>query len=235
MRVGIIQSNYIPWRGYFDFIDDVNLFIFYDDVLYGQGKKWRNRNRIKTSKGLVWLTVPLKHGRADKLINEVEIDYSQDWPISHVRLLKANYGESPYFTQYIDEFFGIISKGFQTISELNVNLCRWIMAIMGITSEIRMSHEFKAVGDKRQRPLNILRKVAAKEYVLGPSAEPYTDLDLFREHGIRLEYKSYDYQAYPQLWGEFIGEVTILDLLFNTGPEARQYLKSRTPNQVVVT
>lgn len=234
MKVGIIQSNYIPWRGYFDFIDDVDVFVFYDDVMYGHGKRWRNRNKIKTRYGTRWITVPLRHGKGTRLINEVAIDYSNNWQVAHVNQLYENYRTAPYWNRYIEKFAAIIEKQYSNISDLNVILCRWIMEVLEINTQIRLSQEFELKGDKRERPMDLLLKLGATSYLTGPNTESYTDLDLFRINNIDLEFKSYDYESYQQLWGRFLPEVSVLDLLFNMGPQSRQYLKSVTPNKIAI-
>ena len=232
MKVGIIQSNYVPWRGYFDFIDAVDLFIFYDDVQYTT-RDWRNRNRIVTPDGLRWLTVPVNYEKRSQLIDEVGIDYSQNWQQRHLHQLETNYRRAPFFQTYAPQFAGIITQRFAGISELNVALCKWIMQVLDIRTPTLMSRELNASGSKTERLLDLLTKVEATSYLSGPSAEAYLDLELFHRHGIRVEYKSYDFLHYPQFRGGFRGEASILDLLFNTGPDARQYLKTCAPNRVV--
>lgn len=233
MRVGIIQSNYVPWRGYFDFIDDVNLFIFYDDVKYTKGD-WRNRNKIKAKQGLEWLTVPVNFKKLNQLIENTPIDYSQKWQKHHKKKLFQNYIKAKYFNEYIDEFVSLINNFYPSISALNVVLCKWIMTILEIETPTKMSHDFALSGNKTARLIDLLTQVGATSYLSGPAAAAYMDMELFGRQGIQLEFKSYDYPPYPQLWGEFTGEVSVLDLLFNTGPEARKYLKSRTPNRIIL-
>lgn len=230
MRVGIIQSNYMPWRGYFDFIDDCDVFVFYDDVQYTH-KDWRNRNRIKTNMGGLWLTVPVIHDRST-LIEQAQIDYNRDWVSKHIRSITLNYRKAPHFDHYADEFFDILRSRPPNISVLNVALCRTIMRQLGITTEIRMSSEFGIAGDKFERPLKILKAMGATEYLSGPAARPYTDQNAFRAAGIDLLFKAYDYPDYPQLHGAFEPNVSVLDLLFNCGPASRSYLKSRLPNEI---
>jgi hypothetical protein len=234
MIVGMIQSNFIPWRGYFDFIDDVDLFIFYDDVPYGQGKKWRNRNIVKTRGGLQWMTVPLKRHHRDLPIREVTIDYSRKWQCDHLNLLYENYHRAPFWEIYIDEFAGLINQRYDSISELNISLCKWIMGCLNIGTKVATSDQYQAQGKKQERPLALLLEIGATGYLSGPSAEVYTPAPLFRSQGVSLSFKTYDYSEYRQLWGEFVGGVTILDLLFNVGREARAYLKSKSPNRVIV-
>lgn len=228
MIMGMIQSNYLPWRGYFDFIDDCDLFVFYDDVKYTH-KDWRNRNRIKTENGLLWLSVPVIHDSSTKLENAY-IDYSKNWINKHIRNIKQSYQKCKYFDDYAEELFYIISSRYETISRLNIKLIYWMMSKLDIVTLTRMSSEFSIEGDKYDRPLKILQHLGAKTYISGPQARPYTDQNAYQESGIELLYKSYDYRKYPQLYGEFENSISVIDLLFNCGPQSREYLKSRAPN-----
>lgn len=232
MRVGMIQSNYIPWRGYFDFIDDCDVFIFYDDVQYTH-KDWRNRNRIKTNDGVIWLTVPVLHERST-LIETARIRYDTRWVEKHIRSLTHAYGKAPHFRDISDEFFAILQSKLETISWLNVAICRWVMAHLNIRTQIRLSSEFKAEGSKFERPLQILRSIGATDYLSGPAARPYTDEAAFRAANIGLSYKAYRYPEYPQIHGPYVPDLSILDLMFNCGETSRQYLKSRDPSVRVV-
>ncbi len=230
MRVGIIQSNYIPWRGYFDFIDDCDVFVFYDDVQYTH-RDWRNRNRIKTDTGSLWLSVPVLHDR-QTLIQDARIDYGTRWIDKHIGSLTHAYGKAPYFQDYAEPFFELLRSRPETISELNVRTCGWIMAQLGIRTQTRMSAEFGVAGEKVERLLRIAQYLAATSYLSGPTAGAYIDAERFRAAGIALEFKVYDYPEYPQLHGAFEPNVTVLDLLFNCGPAARHHLKTRTPNEL---
>jgi hypothetical protein len=231
--VGVIQSNYIPWVGYFDFIDSVDLFVFHDDVQYTKGD-WRNRNKIKTPAGLVWITVPVHYRHTGQLIMETEICYDRDWVSEHIGAITASYRTAPFFPIVKDEFFPLLKKRFRTITELNVATCRWVMDALSIRTPLRMSHELELQGAKTVRLINMLKKVGGTEYVSGPAGRQYLDEAAFREANISLEYKSYDYRPYPQLWGGFEAAVTALDLIANTGPDARAYLHSQTQNELVV-
>ena len=231
MKVGMIQSNYIPWRGYFDFIDEVDVFVFYDDVQYTH-KDWRNRNRIKTATGLLWLSVPVVH-HADTLIQNARISYQSRWVEKHIRSLSIEYRRAPFFDLYAHEFFGILNSRPQTISALNVAICKWVMSILDIRTQTRMSCDFGIQGNKFDRPLEILKFLGATSYLSGSTAKAYTDTRKFHEAGIGLEFKSYVYKEYPQLHGRFEPNVTILDLLFNCGKSSRDYLKSLAANEKV--
>lgn len=232
MRVGMIQSNYIPWRGYFDFIDDCDLFVFYDDVQYTH-KDWRNRNRIKTAVGPAWLSVPVAHDR-DTLVQHARIVYDTRWIDKHIRSVALAYGKASAYALYADEFFALLETRPTTISELNVLVCRWIMRRLNIDTRTMMSSELGIGGDKYDRPLQMLQALGATDYLTGPTALAYTDADAFREAGIGLQVKRYDYVDYPQLHGPFLGTVTVLDVLFNLGERSRSVLKSMTPNERIV-
>ncbi len=233
VRAGIIQSSYVPWRGYFDFIDDVDLFIFHDDIQYTKGD-WRNRNRIKTANGLKWMTVPVRYNETSQLICDTEIDYSTDWRASHTNQFRGNYGMAPFCKDVIEFLKDAFDHRDATISRLNVRLVELICAYLGIKTPLVMSRDYGVSGAKTERLINLLEKAGATAYLSGPTAKGYLNEDLFREHGIGLEYKTYDYEPYPQLWGGFEGEVTVLDLIANTGPGAREFLKSKAPNIVAV-
>lgn len=222
----MIQSNYLPWRGYFDFIDDCDLFMFYDDVQYTH-KDWRNRNRIKTHAGPIWLSVPVIHD-SSTLIENASIDHADRWAAKHVRSITLAYQKAPHFGRYAPGLFDIIQSKPATISELNISLCRYLMQQLGITTTLRKSSEFGIAGDKFERPLKILRALGATSYLAGPAARPYTDAAAFRDAGIELAFKTYDYGEYPQLHGPFVPDVSVIDLLFQCGPASRAHLKSRT-------
>lgn len=232
MKVAVIQSSYIPWRGYFDMIDDVDLFVFYEDVQYSKGS-WRNRNKIKTEQGAAWLTVSVDYAFPQKIC-DTKINYSTLWNRQHVDLVRQWYKNAPFFSDYFDEFAAMIESRYESISDLNQALCSWLMKHLFIDTKLMCSTELKCEGQKTDRLIDLLKKVGATHYLSGPSAMDYIQADQFTSNGIGLSYKSYDYADYPQLHGQFEGAVTILDLLFNTGPHAREFLKSRSSDKVVV-
>lgn len=232
MRVGIIQSNYVPWRGYFDFIASVDVFVIYDDVQYSTGS-WRNRNQLKTQGGLKWLTVPVKK-KLGLAIDETEIEHAHPWVEQNRGLIKASLGKCRHYGDASRLWEKGVAPGDRTISELNVRLIRLVCDYLGIRTPLRMSREFRLTGAKTERLIQLLTQIGATTYVSGPAAKGYLENDRFRDAGIRLEYKSYDYAPYPQQFGEFAGAVSILDLIANEGTNATAFLGSRTPNEVAV-
>lgn len=233
MRVGIIQSCYIPWRGFFDFIDNVELFILYDDVKYSHGS-WRNRNQVKNDSGLRWLTVPVMAGATDLPIDQVFIGKAvKPWDQLHHRLLKESLGITPYFKEAMTLWEHSINANDKYLSNLNERLIRNICSYLHISTTIVRSRDFACQGEKTVRLIDLLKKVGATSYLSGPAAKDYLDEDAFRQAGIGLSYKTYDYDPYPQQWGDFEGAVTVLDLIANCGPDSINHLKSKTPDEVV--
>ncbi len=223
-RVAVLQSNYIPWKGYFDIIHDVDTFIFYDDLQFTKND-WRNRNKIKTPRGAEWMTIPVGTDLR-RLICEVELgDHS--WQQLHWNLIRLHYRKAPHFKEFqpfLESVF--LERTWANLSDLNQYLIQTIaLEFLGLETEILDSRAFGAVGQKMDRLLDLVRKAGADVYVSGPAARAYIDPDKFNSAGIELVYKSYEgYPEYPQLHPPFEHGVTILDLLLNVGPNAPHYI-----------
>jgi len=206
----------------------VDRFIIYDDMQYTR-RDWRNRNKIKTPRGAEWVTIPVSvKGKYLQSINETVVSDPQ-WGKKIWKAIQFNYSKAPYFESLapllIDSFIHPKSK---YLSDINIDLIRKINSYLGISTEIRDSGEFTLRGGKSERILNLVLDADGHSYVSGPAAKEYLDTDLFAEKGIDIEWFDYSgYECYPQLWGEFIHEVTVLDLLFNCGPVSRDYLKMK--------
>ncbi len=222
-RVAILQSNYIPWKGYFDIIHDVDEFIFHDDLQYTK-QDWRNRNRIKTPSGPAWLTIPVGD-RESRLICEVELPPT-DWPRTHWHRIEESYSAAPHFETYrpcLEEIY--LGRTWRLLSDLNQHLIRTIAQWLGITTRFRDSRELQLHGRKQDRVLEILEQLDADVYVSGPAARDYLDPQRFVDAKIELRWKDYSgYPEYPQFHPPFAHEVTVLDLLFHTGPEAAYFI-----------
>jgi hypothetical protein len=231
--VAAIQSSFIPWRGYFDFIRSVDIFVIYDDVQYSTGS-WRNRNKIKTPRGTEWITVPVRRSHLGQRIDEVEIDYGKNWQKKHEGAWLANYKAAPYYDLLSDILDSICAVQYRTISELNVNLIHKLCAFLEIGTPLLMSSTLALKGNSTERLIEMIKKLGGTNYLSGPSADGYLDRDVFAKNGIQLEYKTYDYSPYPQLWGNFVSEVSVLDLIANCGSLAKKHIHSRTKNKIIV-
>jgi hypothetical protein len=223
-KVAVIQSNYIPWKGYFDIIHDVDQFIFYDDVQYTKND-WRNRNKIKTIHGAQWITIPIG-AHNDQLIYEVEIN-DLHWSKKHWETIKQSYSKTPYFCIYKDFFdFVFVRAAWKNLSEFNQFLIKHISKeYLGIQTQFLDSREFHPQGGRIDRLVDLLKKAGADYYVSGPTARAYINEEIFWEAGIELHFKDYSgYPEYPQLFPPFEHAVSILDVLFNCGPDAPYYI-----------
>jgi glutaredoxin-related protein len=225
-KVAILQSNYIPWKGYFDMIATVDEFILYDDMQYTR-RDWRNRNLIKTPKHLQWLTVPVSvKGKYFQKINETEI-YGSNWAETHWKMLLQNYRRAQNYVSvadYLEPFYR--DRSYTHLSELNRTLIQAVNDYLGIMTKISSSSDFRLVEGKTERLVDLCQQVGASEYISGPAAMNYIDPKIFESAGIKLTWFDYsDYPEYPQLWGEFQHGVSILDLLFNCGKDAPHFMK----------
>jgi hypothetical protein len=223
----ILQPSYIPWRGYFDQIRRADLFIFYDDVQYDK-HGWRNRNQIKTTAGKRWLTIPVHtagatHGVA---IKDVQIDWSKPWPAQHLKSLTASYARAPYFKQYLPLLQSFYERHDACISEFTIATTVSLAGELGVRdTRFMRSSELAGIGGTRtSRLIEILKRVGADHYITGPSARDYIATDEFVSAGIELEYMKYEYPEYAQLYPPYDPQVTVLDLLFMTGPRALDYI-----------
>jgi hypothetical protein len=225
-RIAIIQSNYIPWKGYFDIINSVDEFVFHDDLQFTKND-WRNRNKIKTEKGATWLTIPCGTNER-RLICEVELK-DNSWQKKHWNQIERYYSKAKYWGIYKDFFYEVyLNNKWNNLSEFNQTLVKKISKeLLGVFTIFRDSREFSLKSSKAERVLELLKEIGATSYLSGPSAKNYLKESMFKEVNIDLCWMDYSgYPEYNQLFKPFIHEVSIIDLIFNEGPESRNYLKS---------
>jgi hypothetical protein len=227
MNCVINQPNYIPWRGYFHQIRKADIFVFYDDVQYDK-HGWRNRNRVKTPNGPVWLSIPVRNkGVVENriAINEIAIDWTKDWARKHWMTIQQSYGKAPFFSDYASELEAFYANRYELLADLTIDLTIAIASKLGITkTKFIRSSTLKAPGTKTDRLLGILKSVEATHYISGPAARDYLDEAMLSREGISLEYMVYDYPSYPQLYPPYDPNVTILDLLFMMGNNASRQI-----------
>jgi hypothetical protein len=227
MKCVILQPSYIPWRGYFDQINRADVFVFYDDVQYDK-HGWRNRNQIKTSQGRQWLTIPVhSRGVMEKSIpiNQMEIDWSKPWNESHWKALTFAYGRAPFFQNYARLLESFYQRHDKFLSDFTIDLTITLARELGMQhTRFMRSSEIPSRGQKTDRLVQILMQVGATHYLSGPSAKDYIESEKLASAGISLEYIDYNYPQYPQLHPPFDPNLSILDLLFMTGPNARGYI-----------
>lgn len=228
-KIAILQSNYIPWKGYFDLIESVDEFIFYDEMQYTKND-WRNRNKIKTPNGIMWLTIPVRQkGHLLKQINEIEIA-DKRWARKHWMTISNNYKKAPFFKDYKDIFENLYfsCEDDELLCEVNYKFIRTINKILEINTKISFSTDYKLIEGKTFRLVDLCKQANADEYISGPAAKDYIDKNLFKNVNVKLNWIDYSgYAPYPQLYQPFEHNVSILDLIFNCGPDSKHYMKGR--------
>jgi WbqC-like protein family len=232
--VVVTQSNYIPWRGYFDMLRSADEVVLLESVQYTR-RDWRNRNLIKTPQGTTWLTVPVEaKGRYLQALDETRINDPR-WATNHIRTIALAYSRAPHYAELAPWLFDVL-RGLAPeplLTKVNEQLLRALCERLGITVPIRRcSHVLDRNALRSMKPterlLAIATELGATRYLSGPSARDYLDIGLFEAAGIQVSWMSYDdYAEYSQLWGVFEPYVSIIDLLFNTGPEAARYLERK--------
>ena len=222
-RVAILQSSYIPWKGYFDMMRQVDEFILYDDVQFTR-RDWRSRNKIKTPTGLKWLSIPVKQRENHQseaeaqLICEVEIA-DPSWVDKHWNAIKLSYSKAPFwsdFSESVRQMYEAVSSE-KMLSQINYTFLVSISQILKINTEITWSMGYHAQGRKTDRLIDILVKTGATHYLSGPAAKSYIEDQKFADANIQLGWMSYHYPEYPQLYPPFEHGVSVLDMIFNVG------------------
>jgi len=226
-RCVILQPSYVPWRGYFHQVQKADLFVFYDDVQYDK-RGWRNRNRIKTPSGTRWLSIPV-HSRGAQTehiaINQIRICWDTPWNAEHWKTIEYAYRKAPYFEALGPEIWEFYKQQYELLADFTIELTQALTRTLGIThTRFIRSSALTVEGQKTDRLISILKQVGATHYISGPAARDYIEEDKFQSAGISLEYMEYHYQEYPQLYPPFDPQVSILDLLFMTGPDAPYYI-----------
>ncbi len=224
-RIAIFQSNYIPWRGYFDVIGLVDEFLILDTVQYTKND-WRNRNRIPSKSGGIWLTIPVRVTNLHQRIDETEVDGTH-WTRKHLTTLRQSYARAPYFNQYVDQIASLYERARdeRLLTSVNLIFLREICHALSIRTPIILAPETMST-DRTARLIELCQGRQATSYLSGPAARAYIDQEQFITANIGLEFMDYGgYPAYRQLCDPFDLSVSVLDLLFNVGPEARTLLK----------
>ena len=226
-RIAILQSNYIPWKGYFDLINSVDEFVLYDDMQYTR-RDWRNRNKLKTAQGLKWLSIPvLVKGKYYQKIADTMVS-DKGWASDHWQTIKQFYSRTEFFNDYKkpiqDVYLGAQSD---RLSQINFSFIKAINSILGIQTKITWSSDYELVEGRTERLLGICQQAGASTYVSGPAAKDYFDMSLADKLGIRVEWMDYSgYPEYRQLYPPFEHGVSILDLIFNEGPNSILFMNS---------
>ena len=222
--VVVLQPGYLPWLGFFDQMNHSDVFVFYDDVQFDM-HGWRNRNRIKSPKGMYWLTVPVRHsGLGKPLIKDTEIDNRMPWARKHIGTIRQFYNQAPYLKRYLPELEEVLYQTWNRIVDLDLVVVKLMCSWLKIQPKIVKSSELNISGEKNERLLKISQHFHADRYFSGDSSKNYLDVDLFKTNGIKVEWQNYKHPNYPQQHGTFIPYLSCLDLLLNCGDESLNIL-----------
>ena len=231
-RVVILQPSYLPWIGYFDQINKADVFIFFDDVQFTR-RDWRNRNRIKMQSGQAdFITIPVQSkGNYLANIDQIHIDNQQEWAKKHLMMFLHNYKRAPFFSPVQERLQSVLTKRYELLADLTIDLIKNIAEYVGIanttfltSSKIPVSYQ-----DSTDHLIQLCKAVGATHYLTGDSAKNYLDENRFTYNNLILEYQNYVHPVYPQLWGQFLSHLSIVDLLFNVGHHALDVI---TPSNV---
>jgi hypothetical protein len=224
--LAVLQPGYLPWLGFFDQMRRADVFVYYDDVQYDK-HGWRNRNRVKSPDGAVWLTVPIRHhGLQQPSILEAEIDPRAPWARKHLGTIRQYYSKAPYFKRYLPELEELLERRWERIVDLDLAVVALMAGWMGIAPEIHRSSMLGIHGERSGRLVALSRHFGATRYLSGAAARDYLEVGLFAQHGITVMWQDYQHPVYPQQHGDFVPYLSALDLVLNCGDDSRSILES---------
>jgi len=226
-EVAVIQSNYIPWKGYFDAINSVDEFVLFDCVQYTR-RDWRNRNKIKTPNGLQWLTIPVEvKGKFEQLNQDTRVSDSK-WSKEHHLTLVHNYSRAACYQENEEWLKSLYQRAgeLEFLSDVNYLFLSEICKKLEITTPLRRSEELEIIDGKSERLLSICKQLGARKYWSGPAAKVYLDESIFNADGIEVGWIEYPkYSEYPQLHPPFEHGLSVLDVILNCGTDAAEFVK----------
>lgn len=230
--IAIMQPTYLPWLGYFDLMDRVDYFVFLDSVQFSK-RSWQQRNRIKTSKGELILTVPvLAKGKYKQKINQVRINQSEDFVNKHLKALEYNYSKARLFKKYFSHILEILEKKHAFLADLNIDLILWLKKTIGIKTRLIRSSSLKVKGRAAELLVNICKALETRHYLSPVGAKTYIkDGQIFKKNSIQLSYQQYKHPVYKQLFGKFADHLSVIDLLFNEGNNSLEIIRSGRKNE----
>ena len=229
MTIGILQPGYLPWLGFFEQMYRSDVFVVYDDVQYDK-HGWRNRNKIKTSKGPLWLTVPVKVSFKNKLlINEVKISNKTNWRKKHLLSINQNYAKAPFYREYIGMFEDFFSRSWENLIDVDMHFIVKLAECLRMGQKrIVKSSELGLSGNRIGKLINICKYFNADIFYEGSSGRNYIDEDIFLKSRIKVEFQDYKHPVYNQLYADFLPNLSVVDLLFNHGRESLSILLNQS-------
>lgn len=224
MRVAIHQPQYLPWLGYLDKLDSADVFVILDTVQFKK-HEWQNRNRIRTKDGWQWLTVPIID-RFPERIDRVEVNSRTDWQRKHCQALRLHYGRAPFWEPLGPELIALLEKPWARLCVLNVAVLELLCQRLDIQTPIRLASTLSAREDPTDRLIDLCRALGGTVYLAGQGGREYMDVGRFVQAGMAVQFQAYRHPEYPQRYTPFISQLSVVDMIFNCGPESLPILRS---------
>jgi hypothetical protein len=222
--VAVHQPQYLPWLGYFDKLNCCDVFCLLDTVQYKKNE-FQNRNRIKTADGWQWLTVPVTYHFPER-INEVGVNQTVDWQRKHLQALKTNYSKAHFFDRYYAKFEEFYRQSFELLVQVNVACIQLLMELFGLERKLVLASSLPVQSeDPTLRLVEICKALGGEFYLSGGDGANYMDADMFPAHHIKVLYQDFKHPEYPQCYGSFEPNMSVVDLLFNCGPDSLTIIK----------
>ncbi|MDD2901598.1 MAG: WbqC family protein [Syntrophales bacterium] len=230
MIISANQPYFAPFPGFFYKALLSDVLIILDEVQFPHGTTWISRNRFKNDQGTLWLTIPVwKKGLGEQKINQVRICYKGRWPRKHQESFKCAYGNAPYLRDHLGFIEGLFAARFEKLIDLNLAIIRYLMDCLQIKTQLVLLSDLGVKGRATQLLIEICQAMGASVFLAQSQAKKYLDAELFQNNEIELRCSRYVAPIYPQLWGDFLANLSTLDLLFNCGPKAGDVLLHHQP------
>jgi len=232
MTISAHQPEYLPYLGFFYKMAKADTFVLADHLQFTQSSQdFFNRNRIRTSQGWAWLTIPiLTSGKGYQKINEIEIDNSILWGRKHWQLIYFNYKKTPFFDRYSGFFENLYAKKWQKLVDVNEQIIYYLQKELGISTALIKSSDYDFKGKKTDLIIELCKKFKADTYLSGMGGKNYMDLELFKKNNLKYVFSDFKHPAYPQRFKPFLENLSAIDLLFNCGPKSLDIIKSANKN-----
>jgi len=228
MIVTTHQPIFLPWPGFFFKAMKSDCMVLLDNVQFPRGRGWVNRNRLKNEQGELWLTVPVwKKGRGLQIIREVEICYETEWTRKHLKSVRQSYAHAPYLNDYLPTLESIYDKNNHKLAELNLNIIKFLWEALALKTDLYLQSELGVTGKGTELIINICKHLQADTYLTFSIVEKHLDVPLINHSGLQIEFCNFQPPVYPQLWGEFIYNLSTLDMLLNCGERSRYIISSK--------
>ena len=225
MIVSTSRPYFAPFPGFFSRIHHCDVFVILDSVQFPRGTTWITRNRLKNDQGTLWMTVPVwKKGLGLQKINDVRICHDTYLQAKHLKSLTQAYANAPYFSDHLPFLNHIFSTGVERLLDFNMTIIRHLTLYMGVETEIRLLSELDINTKGQKLLIEVCKYFKAASYLAPAAAANYVDTRLFEKAGVELNFHKTRPCIYPQLWGQFIPDLSAFDLIFNCGPKSHDIM-----------